>query len=487
MSSRKKKSSPIGTELWTDRYRPQTPEDIIGQDECIEKLCGWLDQYKRGDSDIKRCVLISGPSGVGKTSGAICVLESYGFKVEEFNASDVRTKSQIEESLYNLVRVKKMWTDRPIAIVMDEIDGIQGGKKKGGLSEIIRYINPNRGKGNRKKQNQEQGVPLPPMICICNNILERKLSDFRKDCLELMFKKPDMDCLTMLLNKVCKLEKLNLDDDAKELVVEYAQGDYRRLLNYLQSVDNLVVDSDVVLGIEEIEQCNNILGEKTLNLDLEESVRFALMEQKLTTKDYLRIYSSHKSQLVCSMYENYISIILGKKYLKPLEKLDKLNRVMDDIAYSDMIDKIMHKNQLWYLHKVHGLLSCYLPSNELKCKEKEIPFLNTSSSRSKFNQIRNSDKDRNVLSSKLKSQTGEVKIHLVSQMVLNDLLVNQTPEKLDRAIEMMQSYGMDYTYIKSLIKIDRLSVYPKFSGPKLDNVLKLRLPIKHKRNKDVKM
>jgi replication factor C subunit 1 len=442
-------------------------------------LTEWLRRYEAGDETIKRCVLLSGPSGIGKTSSVICILEELGYWVYEFNASDVRTKSQIEESLFNLIHVKHIKTTKPLAIVMDEIDGMSGGVK-GGLSEIMHYINPDRGKGNRKAEEKEKRVKLPPFICICNNAGERKLMDFNKDCLCITFKKPtDLD-VRELMDRVCDLEGIKLDASAKDIVIDYSDGDFRRLLNYLQSIDSLIVNHEQILDASNIEECNYVIGEKSMDIGLEESVRYVLSGSKLTTNDCLRVYTNHKSQFVCSMYENYGYILANKNELEAIDKVKKMAVVMNDIAWSDMIDKIMHKNQLWYLHTVHGLLSCYLPVTELRC---EKPVLNTSSSRSKFNQQKNNEKDIYSLSSKMKSTTGSVDAHILSELVLHYMVDDPTTKdhngitNYDKGIRMMKSYNLDNRHVKTLIKIDRLTQHPKFNH-KTTNMIKDSLPVK---------
>lgn len=64
---------------WTDKYKPKSTKDIIGQqgnDSSMNKLKSWLQNwYKmfdkktkgpRGFADSFRCALLSGPPGVGK-------------------------------------------------------------------------------------------------------------------------------------------------------------------------------------------------------------------------------------------------------------------------------------------------------------------------------------------------------------------------------------------------------------------------------------
>jgi len=489
--------------LWTDKYRPIKISDIIGNTDVIKRMENWLKRYQeaqdynRPDPELERCILLTGQSGLGKTSSASCILNAYGYQIKEFNASDIRTKTQVNESLYNLIDVKQVLRTRPIAIIMDEIDGMSGGDK-GGLSELIRYINPNRGKGNRKKEDQEKKVPLPPIICICNNIGDKKLQDFRKDCLELAFKLPNHKDLEILLKRICRAEKLNLDQDAIDLVIDYSQGDYRRLINYLQSLDSLLIDNNVVLGAQEIEQCNFIIGQKSMDMNLEKGVRHLITNSEVDPGLSLQVYNNHKSQFICSIYENYVQLTVNNSQIKPLPfevtntksiktnrvmgKLDQISQVIDDITWSDMVDKIMHKNQLWYLHKVHGLLSCHLPSVELHSNQ--IDRLNYSSSWSKFNLQKCNEKDIYNLSSKLKTNTGDTDVQILSQIILHNLLdSDQDPVKMNKAIQLLKGYGLDYNHIKTLIKIDRLSEHSKYTG-KIERILKTHFPNAKKKGSD---
>lgn len=464
-------------ELWTDKYHPTKIADIIGQKIAINRFENWLRSYAEGDETIKRCVLLTGQSGLGKSSSTICILNNYGYSVKEFNASDIRTKAEVEESLYNLIDVKQVRKGKPIAIIMDEIDGISGGEK-GGLNELIKYINPNRGKGNRKKTDMEKPIPLPPIICICNNVSDKKLQDFRKDCMELQFKKPSDEDMKILLQKVCQAEHLNLDEDAINLVIEYSQHDYRRLINYLQSVDSLIIDNNMILGADEIEQCNFIIGEKSMDLNLASGVEHLLTTPNVDPALSLKIYNNHKSQFICSVYENYIQLISSNQPAKNvnqiMKKIEKMTTVIDDIAWSDMIDKIMHKNQLWYLHKIHGLLSCHLPVDELNCKQ--VEHLNYSSSWSKFNLQKCNEKDIYNLSAKLKTTTSSTDVQILSQILLHCLLDgNQDIEKFEYAIKLLKGYGLNYSNIKTLIKIDRLSEHKKYTA-KIEKILKQYFP-----------
>ncbi|XP_069056093.1 ATPase family AAA domain-containing protein 5 isoform X2 [Pleurodeles waltl] len=124
--------------LWTEKYQPQDSSELIGNSGAIKKLHGWLKEWKaRADREEKKSqrekrhdenleqdnwresdfegdsgdgdsgdedflcntVLITGPSGVGKTAAVYACAQELGFKVFEVNASCQRSGRQILSQL----------------------------------------------------------------------------------------------------------------------------------------------------------------------------------------------------------------------------------------------------------------------------------------------------------------------------------------------------------------------------------------------------
>ncbi|GLD66733.1 ATPase family AAA domain-containing protein 5-like protein [Lates japonicus] len=110
--------------LWTDKYQPQHSSDIIGNTASVRRLHSWLKEWKlradreerkkqkdkkqeegSNDSDwdcgeedsqdgedmLCNTVLITGPTGVGKTAAVYACAQELGFKVFEVNASSQRS------------------------------------------------------------------------------------------------------------------------------------------------------------------------------------------------------------------------------------------------------------------------------------------------------------------------------------------------------------------------------------------------------------
>ncbi|XP_060059969.1 ATPase family AAA domain-containing protein 5 [Erinaceus europaeus] len=127
--------SDSGTEdmLWTEKYQPQDSSELIGNEIAIKKLHSWLKDWKRraeleerqniqgkkeekqedllDDRDFKcssddeeetrlcNTVLITGPTGVGKTAAVYACAQELGFKIFEVNASSQRSGRQILSQL----------------------------------------------------------------------------------------------------------------------------------------------------------------------------------------------------------------------------------------------------------------------------------------------------------------------------------------------------------------------------------------------------
>lgn len=96
-----------GTQLWTVKYKPESYDQVIGNNTLIQRLADWLRSWnknksqgfpKGGKDDFSgfRAALLSGPPGIGKTTAAHLVAKLEGFEAIEFNASDTRSKKALE-------------------------------------------------------------------------------------------------------------------------------------------------------------------------------------------------------------------------------------------------------------------------------------------------------------------------------------------------------------------------------------------------------
>ena len=55
--------------MWTETYRPNTLDDVIGQEHITRRIRYMIDElHKSGDDGAWPHMMFAGPAGVGKTS-----------------------------------------------------------------------------------------------------------------------------------------------------------------------------------------------------------------------------------------------------------------------------------------------------------------------------------------------------------------------------------------------------------------------------------
>ena len=130
---------------WVEKYRPSSISDLVGNNNNINALTSWLNNW--GEPKTKRAALIIGPAGSGKTSFAFATANDLGVFVVEINASDKRNKGAIEEkvkgatifhSLTNYLDGISTTYER--VVLIDEVDGLHGNRDRGGAPTLSRII-----------------------------------------------------------------------------------------------------------------------------------------------------------------------------------------------------------------------------------------------------------------------------------------------------------------------------------------------------------
>ena len=124
-------------------------------------------QYKKG-------IYIYGSPGSGKSSFVNDLLKEMNYDIIKYDAGDVRNKSLIDTIASDNVsnrNVLHMMTKKvkKIAIVMDEIDGMNNGDK-GGITALIKLI-----RQKKTKKQRLESTSSNPIICIGNHAVDKKI------------------------------------------------------------------------------------------------------------------------------------------------------------------------------------------------------------------------------------------------------------------------------------------------------------------------
>ena len=131
------------------------------------------------DLTFKKGIYIYGSPGCGKTQFVMELLKGLDYDVIKYDAGDVRNKALIDTITSNNIsnrNVLQMMTKKvkKIAIVMDEIDGMNNGDK-GGITALIKLI-----RQKKTKKQRLENMTMNPIICIGNYYIDKKIKELMK-------------------------------------------------------------------------------------------------------------------------------------------------------------------------------------------------------------------------------------------------------------------------------------------------------------------
>jgi len=216
--------------LWTDKYRPQTLEEVVGNKKEIKIIQDWVNNWKAGNP--QKPLLLVGPPGIGKTTLAQIIAKEFSEYIE-LNASDKRSQDVIKNTIGESSSSRSLFGDEYKLLILDEVDGIHGTNDRGGVRAIGEII----------KNSQH------PMILIANDFYSKRLSSIKTKCDVLKMKKSRWNSISALLRKIAEKEGIEANPQALKEIAVKSQGDVRSAINTLQALS----DHEKALEVKDVE------------------------------------------------------------------------------------------------------------------------------------------------------------------------------------------------------------------------------------------
>lgn len=201
---------------WTEKYRPASLKEVLGNGKAISELREWAEAWERG-MPITGAAILYGPAGTGKTSAALALAQEFGWDYIEMNASDARTAGMIQKVAGPASR-SGTFSGQKRLVILDEADNLHGTADRGGAAAMLRLV---------RETSQ-------PVLLIANEYYEidKPLRDAAKG---IQFRSVRSTTIAQTLREICRAEGVNCDPDALELIAERAGGDLRSGVNDLQA------------------------------------------------------------------------------------------------------------------------------------------------------------------------------------------------------------------------------------------------------------
>lgn len=286
-------------EIWTEKYRPLTLDDVVGQENVVKRLKAFVKNKSLQN------LLFVGTAGTGKTTCAIAIAreffgEGWRQNILELNASDERGIDVIRNKVKDFARTKPIG-DIPYKIIyLDESDALT------------------------QEAQQALRRTMEDYTATCRFILSANygskiISPIQSRCAMFRFAPLTDKEVGERLKHVAKKESIHLEENGKEAILKLARGDLRTAINILQAAaaTSAKIDEEVVYKI----------SSRAKPKDIEEIVELALKGN----------FTEARKRLNTIMIEQGLS---GEDVIRQIHSIVVNNGQIGGEKLTELIDKV---------------------------------------------------------------------------------------------------------------------------------------------------
>ena len=217
--------------IWIEKYRPQKLDDIVGQDEIVERLSSYV---KSGNLPH---LLFTGSAGVGKTTAAVTLAreffkDSWQMNFRELNASDERGIDVVRNQIKQFARTTPLGDATFKILFLDEADALTTDAQAA------------------LRRTMESYAQTCRFILSCN-YSSKIIDPIQSRCAIYRFKPLGEAAVKEEVHRIAKKEGLSITKEAMDAIVYIAQGDMRKAINALQgaAIISNKIDDKMVYAI----------------------------------------------------------------------------------------------------------------------------------------------------------------------------------------------------------------------------------------------
>jgi len=307
--------------LWTDKYRPQTMDEVLGNKKAVEEIDEWVESWEHGEP--RKCLLVIGPPGTGKTTLAHLISVFFSDHIE-LNASDKRSFDIIMNTVGEASASTSLFGKGRKLIILDEVDGLHGNEDRGGIRAINKII----------KEGHH------PMIMMANDPYSKRITSLKSKCQVIKIRKVHTNSIVALLKRICIKEGVDFEEHILRTLAKRSRGDLRSAINDLQVIaqGKDKITSDDLEVISQKDDINNIF----------DSVRTVLKSKNPRhIRDALRL-EAQPGFILEQITEN-----IPREYEKP----EEIEKAYDAVAEADVyLGRAFHTRHYGYWKYTYDLM-----------------------------------------------------------------------------------------------------------------------------------
>jgi replication factor C small subunit len=206
-------------EIWIEKYRPRSLKEVVGQREITDRLQSYVRSKNLPH------LMFAGSPGTGKTTCALALAkelfgEDWKNNFVEMNASDERGIDVVRGKIKEFARTSPIGEASFKIIFLDEADALTNDAQ------------------SALRRTMERYSAICRFIISCN-YSSKIIEPIQSRCAVFRFRQLKAEDVKNYLQRIARLENLDVADDAFDALVHVANGDMRKAVNSLQVAASL--------------------------------------------------------------------------------------------------------------------------------------------------------------------------------------------------------------------------------------------------------